>query len=387
MPLQNRVTPGGELIATSARGTLMGNRGILHDDNKEIVRTSRNMMWLICRLEFKGRRRPLMSPGTYTELFFLDEAVALAAGHRPCGECRRSQYRSYMDAVNQGSEEPLDGPKDLDRRLNESRRAPRTMTALATLPDGVFVTLGDDDFRLIWDGALHRWSPAGYVDAVAIDDIGVESAEVVTPALSVAALQYGYPVEVHPSVVRGEAAPRQVGTADVDGRHPPRFATSEMCSTNAVDELPMTSLTPELLEEIKRHLRVNPVRHGEVFRAMERGLDVDQMDTSRGNARNFRNSVEAMLTGTLPTTKSAALVNSYGYRYLLGCDLSPELRSHTTTFLRQLNAINPEVRINETLQIRALPGTTARRRADNRPAQVIQVCPQCNLQHAGECDY
>ena len=123
MPLQNRVTPGGELIATSARGTLMGNRGILHDDNKEIVRTSRNMMWLICRLEFKGRRRPLMSPGTYTELFFLDEAVALSAGHRPCGECRRSQYRSYMDAVNQGSEEPLDGPKDLDRRLNESRRA------------------------------------------------------------------------------------------------------------------------------------------------------------------------------------------------------------------------------------------------------------------------
>ena len=252
MPLQNRVTPGGELIATSARGTLMGNRGILHDDNKEIVRTSRNMMWLICRLEFKGRRRPLMSPGTYTELFFLDEAVALAAGHRPCGECRRSQYRSYMDAVNQGSEEPLDGPKDLDRRLNESRRAPWTMTALATLPDGVFVTLGDDDFRLIWDGALHRWSPAGYVDAVAIDDIGVESAEVVTPALSVAALQCGYPVEVHPSVVRGEAAPRQVGTADVDGLHPPRFATSEMCSTNAVDELPMTSLTPELLEEIKQ---------------------------------------------------------------------------------------------------------------------------------------
>ena len=100
---------------------------------------------------------------------------------------------------------------------------------------------------------------------------------------------------------------------------------------------------------------------------MERGLDVDQMDTSRGNARNFRNSVEAMLTGTLPTTKSAALVNSYGYRYLLGCDLSPELRSHTTRFLRQLNAINPEVRINEPLQIRALPGTTARRRADNRP--------------------
>ena len=120
---------------------------------------------------------------------------------------------------------------------------------------------------------------------------------------------------------------------------------------------------------------------------MERGLDVDQMDTSRGNARNFRNSVEAMLTGTLPTTKSAALVNSYGYRYLLGCDLSPELRSHTTRFLRQLNAINPEVRINE-----AATDPRAARNHGSAPgrqptAQVIQVCPQCNLQHAGECDY
>jgi hypothetical protein len=72
---------------------------------------------------------------------------------------------------------------------------------------------------------------------------------------------------------------------------------------------------------------------------------------------------------------------------LLGCDLSPELCSHTTTFLRQLNAVNPEVRINEPLQIRALPGTTAARRADNRPALVSQVCPECDLQHAGECDY
>ena len=78
MALQNRVTPRGEIIETPARGTIMGNRGILHDDDRRIVRTSRNTMWLICRLEFKGRRRPLMSPGTYTELFFLDEAVALA---------------------------------------------------------------------------------------------------------------------------------------------------------------------------------------------------------------------------------------------------------------------------------------------------------------------
>ncbi len=91
----------------------------------------------------------------------------------------------------------------------------------------------------------------------------------------------------------------------------------------------MSALTTELRDEIKRHLRVNPVRHGEVFRAMEQGLDVDQMGTSRANAQSFLNSVEAMLAGILPTTQSAAMRNSYGYRYLLGCHLSPELLSHT----------------------------------------------------------
>ncbi len=199
MPLQNRVGPSGEIIATPARGTFMGNRGILHDNNKQIVRASRNAMWLICRLEFKGRKRQLMSPGTYTELFFLDEAVALAAGHRPCGECRRSQYRSYMTAVNQSGGEPLSGATDLDRRLNESRRRPWINASLPDLPDGVFVSVGHDDFRLIWSGFLFRWSPAGYVDAVSIDGAGLDTADVVTPAMSVAALRHGYPVEAQPS--------------------------------------------------------------------------------------------------------------------------------------------------------------------------------------------
>ena len=145
------------------------------------------------------------------------------------------------------------------------------------------------------------------------------------------------------------------------------------------------TLTPEIREEIERHLRVNPVRHGEVFRAMERGLDVDQMGTSRANALTFKNSVEAMLAGSLPTTKSAALTNSYGYRYLLGCEVSAELLSHTKYFLRRLASINPDVRIDEPLHIRALPGTPPGR----RPADLTSehVCPQCNLDHAGECGY
>jgi hypothetical protein len=182
----------------------MGNRGILHDENKRIIRTSRNPMWLICQLEFNGRRRKLMSPGTYTELFFLDEAVALAAGHRPCGECRRTFYRAYIDAANAENETPIGGAKDLDKQLNASRKMPRTSAAIATLPDGVLIDLDENDFRLIWEGALHRWTPQGYVDPVAITDVDVLTAPVVTPPLSVAALRHGYPVAVHSSAA-GEA--------------------------------------------------------------------------------------------------------------------------------------------------------------------------------------
>jgi hypothetical protein len=199
MPLQNRVTPSGEIIATSARGTFMGNRGRLHDEARRIVRTSAARAWLICRLDFKGRRREVMSSSSYTELFFLDEAVALAAGHRPCGECRRESYRAYKAAV------AVAKAHELDRLLNAARRAPRASADVRALPDGVFVTLGDNDFRLLWDGALHRWSPAGYHDPVPAEEF--PRVAVVTPALSVAALQSGYPVAVHPSLGPPARAP------------------------------------------------------------------------------------------------------------------------------------------------------------------------------------
>ena len=95
MPLQNRVTPLGELIADPARGLVYGNRGCLHDATGRIRRTFAVKRWIACRLEFKGRRRsPLLQPGRYTELFFLDEATAFAAGHRPCAECRREDYNA-----------------------------------------------------------------------------------------------------------------------------------------------------------------------------------------------------------------------------------------------------------------------------------------------------
>lgn len=115
----------------------------------------------------------------------------------------------------------------------------------------------------------------------------------------------------------------------------------------------------------------NKMRHGEVFRATEQGLSVEQMGTSRANAQNFKNGVDAMLTGALPATKSAAMTNSYGYRYLLGCDLSPELLSHTRAFLRRLADINPEVRTDEPLHLRALPDPNPATSTTGSPAK----CP------------
>src|SRR3954454_12205060 len=97
--MQNRVTPDGTIFSTPARGTFMGNRGgALHNCNREIVRQFIGHRWITCLLEFKGRQRKVMSPGLYTELFFLDEAVAFAAGHRPCAECRRARYNDFREA-------------------------------------------------------------------------------------------------------------------------------------------------------------------------------------------------------------------------------------------------------------------------------------------------
>src|ERR1700739_433376 len=99
MPLQNRVNPSGVIFASPARGTLMGHRGgVLHNPQGESVRQYASRRWITCLLEFKGRHRVVMSPGRYTELFFLDEAVALAAGHRPCAECRRARVNDFRRA-------------------------------------------------------------------------------------------------------------------------------------------------------------------------------------------------------------------------------------------------------------------------------------------------
>lgn len=189
MPLQNRVTPRGELIATPARGMFMGNRGRLHDGRRRIVRHANGNLWIICLLDFKGRRREVMAPNSYTELFFLDEAVALAAGHRPCAECRLSAYRAYLASVG------ATGAPEVNSRLRDARNAPRAIADVTALPDGVFVHAAGEAM-LKWQGALRRWTPDGYVDQV--DATG--TALVMTPELSVRALRNGYRPTVHPSV-------------------------------------------------------------------------------------------------------------------------------------------------------------------------------------------
>jgi hypothetical protein len=159
MPLQNRVTPLGELIATPDRGLVYGNRGNLHDEHGVIRRQWQVRRWISCRLEFRGRHRAggPMPPGRYTGLFFLDDATALAAGHRPCAECRNADYRSFLALTGAA------GADELDRRLHAERLGAKPGRNVASLPDGAFV-LVDDEPWLVLGGELLRWTPAGYAE-------------------------------------------------------------------------------------------------------------------------------------------------------------------------------------------------------------------------------
>jgi hypothetical protein len=207
MPLQNRVTPLGEIIADPGRGTLMGNRGILHDGERRLgVSRWRHPHWVCCRLEFRGRRRPVMAPGRYTELFFLDEASALAAGHRPCAECRRNDLRRFQAAWRAafGTSADASAPA-IDRVLHRARIAPgsrqqaRFRAALDDLPDGTFVLLADAPGTplAVAGEELLPWRPVGYGGARPRPR--GSSALVLTPRPTVAVLRAGYVAALHPS--------------------------------------------------------------------------------------------------------------------------------------------------------------------------------------------
>lgn len=204
MPKQNRVTPFSTLIATSARGTLTGNRGCLHDDREQIRRQFRGQRWIICLLDFKGRKRSIMTPGRYTELFFLDEATALAAGHRPCAECQRARFNHFRDTWTKANPEisNLCRPKAtvLDSVLHRERIAtPGFCNSVGNLPDGTFVTNDERNAFLVLRKKLLQWGPAGYqrpADGVSFP------ARVLTPASVVRTIGAGYDVGIHRSALQ-----------------------------------------------------------------------------------------------------------------------------------------------------------------------------------------
>ena len=202
MPLRNRVTPFGEIVAVPERGLMMGNRGILHDENRRITRPWQVRRWITCVTEFRGRHREVMRPHSYTELFFLDEATAFAAGHRPCRECRYADYQRFTAAWEAWSGERL-GADAMDDVLHADRvegrgrnRRKRTYhEGIGALPDGVFVRL-DDAAWLLWRGSLLAWSPGGYT---ARRPPTTGSVEIVTPRAIVEVFRAGYAPMIHPS--------------------------------------------------------------------------------------------------------------------------------------------------------------------------------------------
>jgi hypothetical protein len=194
MPLQNRVTPFGELIADPARGLVYGNRGCLHDANGRVRRHHAGRRWIACRLRFKDwHRSPLVQPGRFTELFFLDEATAFAAGHRPCALCRREDYDRFLELTG------APGADAIDTRLHAERG--RSHEA-HHLPDGAFVAR-DAEAWLVRGAELLRWTPAGYAERVPRP---AGFARVITPPTLVAVLRAGWRGAVpllHPTVQPG----------------------------------------------------------------------------------------------------------------------------------------------------------------------------------------
>jgi hypothetical protein len=198
MPERNRVTPTGEIVATPLRGAWTGNRGVLHE-GREIVRFHAGNLWITCALEFRGRHRELWIPNRWTPLFFHDEAVAFAAGHRPCGECRHAEYQAYKaswaDAL--GGDPPSAG--EMNRRLHAERLFPGTHrrrfheVGWTDLPDGAFV-LVEGLPHLVQGAELIAWTPTGYGEHRRRPGHGAATA--ITPPGTLAVLRGGYPVQV-----------------------------------------------------------------------------------------------------------------------------------------------------------------------------------------------
>jgi hypothetical protein len=208
MPYQNRVDPFGQLNAVNDRGAWMGNRGILHDERGEIVAQWRLKRWIVCVLNFKDRHRQVFTPHRYSELFFLDEATAFSAGHRPCAECQRARYNKFRQAWSESNPELSHGKvsraEDIDRQLHTERAirggGKQSYHAdLYRLPSGTFVDRGGLAY-LVWNGKLLPWSFVGYGPPIVIQRN--EMARVLTPRSIVSVFTANFAPQVHESAER-----------------------------------------------------------------------------------------------------------------------------------------------------------------------------------------
>jgi hypothetical protein len=201
MPLQNRVTPSGDIIATPDRGLFTGNRGIIHDPaTKTLTRRWAGKAWLTCVCEFRGRRREVMAGRSWTELFFLDEATALSAGHRPCFFCRRedaSRFRAAWEAGNGVSDlraRDMDAVLHRERLSGGKKRLHALPVPWRQLPDGAMLQDGAENLLIVQGRAL-LWSPAGYRKAQNV----TRDALLLTPPSTLRAMSAGYRPALHPS--------------------------------------------------------------------------------------------------------------------------------------------------------------------------------------------
>lgn len=212
MPLQNRVLPDGEIVAIPERGTFTGNRGIIHDPATRTLLKRRwtTRAWIVCVCEFRGRRRAVMERRSWTELFFLDEATALAAGHRPCFFCRREDAKRFQAAWAEGNGVALPKVAEMDgvlhrerlegegREKGKNKRLHALSAAITTLPDGVMVRDGGVDYALV-SGRLWIWSPDGYRRSEA----ELSHPFMLTPPSTVRAMVAGYRPVFHSSLTSG----------------------------------------------------------------------------------------------------------------------------------------------------------------------------------------
>jgi hypothetical protein len=196
-----------DLIAVPERGLMFGNRGVLHNPQQRIVRYSQGRRWLVCRLEFRGRHRTIMQPGSYTELFFLDEATALAAGHRPCAECRHPEYQHFRRCwatTHERVSGHLPSADQIDAELHTDRLAANGIRKtfhddIASLPDGVFILWKHEPW-LLWQSSMLHWTPGGYDEHRTRPAHG--DVTVLTPRATTLCIGAGYLPMVHPSAQR-----------------------------------------------------------------------------------------------------------------------------------------------------------------------------------------